>query len=252
MSPTGAPALVAVAHGSRDPRGQVGVAALLAQVRHQGRVRVEAAYLDHAAPSLPRALESLAAEGSRAVVAVPLLVTAAYHSRVDVPGQLAGVGGRLPRLRVRQAGVLGPHPLLVAALERRLREAGVRPGDPSVAVVLAAAGSSDAAAVASVAGVARSWARSGWLAVQPAYASAAAPTVADAVADLRRRGAPSVVVASYLLAPGTFQDRLVADGRHADLVTEPLADAPEVAALVLLRYREALSRADAPRAARIA
>jgi len=247
-----APALLAVAHGSQDLRAQASVGDLLTQVRGQDAVRVVAAFLDHAAPSLPRALESLAAEGTRDVVAVPLLVTAAYHAQVDVPAQLTGVGARLPRLRVRQAGVLGPHPLLVAALERRLREAGVRPGDPSVAVVLAAAGSSDANAVASVAGVARAWARTGWWAVQPAYASAAGPTVAEAVADLRRRGAPVVVVASYLLAPGTFQDRLVATGRGADLVTQPLADAPEVAALVLLRYRQALAAAVTGRSARSA
>jgi sirohydrochlorin ferrochelatase len=106
--------------------------------------------------------------------------------------------------------------------------------------VLAAAGSSDPAAVASVAAVARRWAGAGWWDVTAAYASAAAPSPADAVAALRRRGAPRVAIASYLLSPGLFADSLHDAG--ADVVSAPLGDAPEVAAVVLERYDDACSR----------
>jgi sirohydrochlorin ferrochelatase len=70
--------------------------------------------------------------------------------------------------------------------------------------------------------------------VTPAFASAAAPTVGEAVAELRRRGAPRVAVASYLLFPGVFADRLAAAG--ADVTSAALGAAPEVARLVLARY----------------
>ncbi|MGH8869339.1 MAG: sirohydrochlorin chelatase, partial [Actinomycetes bacterium] len=135
---------------------------------------------------------------------------------------------------------LGPHPLLLAAADRRMREAGVWPGDPRTAVVLAAAGSSASDATASVHGVARHWARTGWWGVRAAFASASGPTVAEVVEGLRRRGAPRVVVASYLLAPGRLPDRVRDQAYEAGaaLVTEPLGAADEVARLVLARYAE--------------
>jgi sirohydrochlorin ferrochelatase len=86
-------------------------------------------------------------------------------------------------------------------------------------------------------GLADAWrARSGWRDVLPAYAAATGPTVAEAVAELRAAGAPRVAVASYVLAPGRLPDRMVAV-RALDLpVSEPLGDAPELAAVVLARY----------------
>ncbi|HEX9064664.1 MAG TPA: CbiX/SirB N-terminal domain-containing protein, partial [Streptosporangiaceae bacterium] len=73
--------------------------------------------------------------------------------------------------------------------------------------------------------------------VTAAFAAAGEPDVADAVARLRAATRGPVAVASYLLAPGVFQDRLRASG--ADWVTEPLGDHPAVAALVIDRYRTA-------------
>ena len=63
------------------------------------------------------------------------------------------------------------------------------------------------------------------------------PSVADAVAQLRRRGARRVVVASYLLSDGLFQDRLRASG--ADVVTEPLGTHAGVVRLIASRFRRA-------------
>jgi sirohydrochlorin ferrochelatase len=129
---------------------------------------------------------------------------------------------------------------LLAGLERRLAEVGVTVGDPGTAVVLGAAGSADPAAQETVRELAATWAGRGWWAVEAAFASAAAPSVEEAVASLRSRGAPRVAVASYLLAPGQFADRLAAAG--ADVTSAPLGDAQEVAELVLARYDAALTR----------
>ncbi len=85
-----APPLVAVAHGSRDPRSAATVAALLDVVRAQRPdLDVRAAFLELSAPRLPDVLAALAAEGHRDAVIVPLLLWSAYHARVDLPGIVA-------------------------------------------------------------------------------------------------------------------------------------------------------------------
>ncbi|GGK72267.1 sirohydrochlorin chelatase [Sphaerisporangium melleum] len=264
---------MAVAHGSRDPRASATVEALLERVRRaRPGLAVHPAYLDHARPTLREALTPL----DRAVV-LPLLLTEAYHSRVDIPAALReerarraappgdpahrpssgawgpggheerGDGVRRPPLLVHQGAALGPHPLLVAALERRLAEAGVEIGDPGTAVVLVSAGSSDAGANAVVAAMARDWAHARrWHSVTPAYASAASPTPEEAVRGLLGDGPgrPSrVVVAPYLLAPGYFADKVrrttLAAG--AQVVAAPLGAAPELVEVLLERHAEAVA-----------
>ncbi|MFE1795674.1 sirohydrochlorin chelatase [Streptomyces sp. NPDC059517] len=231
------PVLLVIAHGSRDPRHAATVHALVRQVRaRRPGVRVETGFLEFNLPSVSGKLESLAAEGVRDVVALPLLLTRAFHAKADIPSVLSEAPARL---RIRQAEVLGPSPLLTAALERRLYEAGLSPADKSsTGVVLAAAGSTDPGAIAVIAEIAREWRRTGWCAVRPAFASAAAslPRTEDVVRSLRALGCARVVVAPYFLAPGRLPDRVARGAGEADLVAPVLGAAPEVARVVLARY----------------
>jgi sirohydrochlorin ferrochelatase len=219
------PALLAVAHGSRDPAATDVVRTLASQVRRLAPVLdVRIAFLGHAEPSLPAELDSAGAN----TIVVPLLLSSGYHLSSDISGAVSSAGARV-------AGPLGPDELLLIALAARLAEAGVPDGTP---VVLAAAGSSDPAAAAEVRQQAELLAERLGVPVTAAFASAAPPTVRDAVADLRARTGGPVAVASYLLAPGQFQDQLATSG--ADWVTEPLGGHPAVAGLVIERYRKAV------------
>ena len=101
--------------------------------------------------------------------------------------------------------------------------------------MLAAAGSSDPQAAAQVRAQADLLAAELGVPVVVAYAAAGRPTVAEAVADLRATAGGPVAVATYLLAPGQFYDRL--RDSAADWVTAPLGAHPAVAALVIDRYR---------------
>ncbi|MFF5444080.1 sirohydrochlorin chelatase [Streptomyces sp. NPDC012888] len=237
--------LLVIAHGSRDPRHAATVHALTRRVRAlRPELRVETAYLDFNAPSVPQVLSSLHADGVREVVALPLLLTRAFHAKADIPAVLAEAGARLPGLSVRVTEVLGPSPLLLAALERRLREAGLRPSDrSSTGVVLASAGSSDPEAIAVIAEIAREWRHTGWCAVRPAFASAALPDVASAVRALRAEGVRRIVVAPYVIAPGRLPDRIAAGAAEAgaDVLADVLGPAPELARLLLARHDEALA-----------
>jgi sirohydrochlorin ferrochelatase len=241
------PVLVAVAHGSADPRASATIAELAAVARERSPgLDLRTAFLGHAPPSLPQVLGTI--EADREVIVLPLLLTAAYHSKADIPRVLA----RTPLRRVSYGATLGPHPLLLDALDRRLAETLPGSGpisgpgahlDPArTAVVLAAAGSSDPEANATIAQTAARWqARTGWLAVRPAYASAAEPSPAAAVAGLLRDGAPRVVVATYLLAPGFFADRIrhTALAAGAAVVSPALGACAEVADVMLDRFAEA-------------
>ncbi|MFD3954637.1 sirohydrochlorin chelatase [Streptomyces bacillaris] len=237
------PVLLVIAHGSRDPRHAATVHALTERVRAQRPgLRVETGFLEFNAPSVPRVLERLAAEGADEVIALPLLLTRAFHAKTDIPSVLREARARLPRLHIRQADVLGPSPLLNATLGRRLREAGVRPGDlPRTGLVLASAGSTDPEAIAVIAEIARELRHTGWCAVRPAFASAALPRTEDAVRALRAEGVARVAVAPYVIAPGRLPDRIAAgaEATGADVLADVLGPAPELARLLLDRYDEA-------------
>ncbi|MFE2430630.1 sirohydrochlorin chelatase [Streptomyces sp. NPDC059373] len=239
------PVLLVVAHGSRDPRHAATVHALTQRVRAaRPGLRVVTAYLDFNAPSVPQVIDRLAAEGVREVVALPLLLTRAFHAKADIPTVLREATAGHPRLSVRQAEVLGPSPLLTAALERRLYEAGVRPGDrSSTGIVLASAGSTDPEAMAVIADIAREWRHTGWCAVRPAFASASLPRTEDAVRRLRAEGVRRIAVAPYVIAPGFLPDRIArgAQDAGADVLAEVLGDAPETARLLLVRYDAAVA-----------
>ncbi|WP_282686556.1 MULTISPECIES: sirohydrochlorin chelatase [unclassified Streptomyces] len=237
------PTLLVIAHGSRDPRHAATVHALTERVRaERPGLRVEAAFLEFNAPSVPRVLERLAAQGADEVVALPLLLTRAFHAKTDIPSVLREARARLPRLRIRQADVLGPSPLLRATLGRRLREAGARPGDlPRTGLVLASAGSTDPEAIAVIAEIARELRHTGWCAVRPAFASALLPRTEDAVRELRAEGVDRVAVAPYVIAPGRLPDRIAAgaEAAGADVLADVLGPAPELARLLLRRFDEA-------------
>ncbi len=254
--PEPGPVLVAVAHGSADPRAAATIGDLMAVVAERAAARdrraleARTAFLGHAPPSLPQVMGTI--EPDRPVRVLPLLLTAAHHSKSDIPRMLARVSSDFPRLRVSYGATLGPHPLLLRALERRLAETAPEdPEDPGgrerarTGVVLASAGSSDPEANATIARLAASWQdRGGWFAVRPAYASAADPSPAAAVTGLLRAGAPRVVVATYLLAPGFFADQIrtscLAAGAAA--VSPALGACAEVADVLLDRFAEAGSR----------
>ncbi|WP_432192614.1 sirohydrochlorin chelatase [Streptomyces sp. bgisy027] len=236
------PVLLVIAHGSRDPRHAATVHALVRRVRAlRPDVRVETGFLDFNIPSVQGVLESLAAQGVRDVVALPLLLTRAFHAKADIPAVLRDAP---PQLRIRQAEVLGPSPLLTAALERRLYEAGLTPADKSsTGVVLASAGSTDPEAIAVIAEIAREWRHTGWCAVRPAFASAGSPAgfprTEDAVRELRELGCERVAVAPYVLAPGFLPDRIARGAAEADVLADVLGAAPEVARVLLERYEAA-------------
>jgi sirohydrochlorin ferrochelatase len=235
-----APALVALAVGSRDARSSSTVRALVHEVRAmRPDLRVEHAFVDVARPALDTVVERLAAAGYDEVVVVPLLLEQSGQTRLDVEDAIAAVAERHPGLRVRATDVLGLEPVFLEVLDRRLRsalsDARVRELD---ALVLAAAGSSDPLANQAVSRLARVWGAHHKLPVTAAFASSAPPATGEAVRAFRAEGRRHVAVASMFLAPGFLPDRAAELAREAGAVavSEPLGCDPELARTILARY----------------
>ncbi|MEV6825470.1 sirohydrochlorin chelatase [Amycolatopsis sp. NPDC051102] len=236
------PPLVAVAHGSRDPRSAATVRALVEVVRARAPgVDVHESFLDLSEPLVTDVLRSLYAAGHRTAVVVPLLLGSAFHARVDLPALIGSVTAGCPGFVVRTSGVLGADPALQAVALDRLTAA---PRRRDTGVLLSAVGSSNAEANTVVANLAKQWEDRLGLPVSEAFASATQPDIPAAAGRLRARGVRHLVVASWFLAPGRLPDRIARLAREADpaaFVAAPLADDPRVADVVVARYATAVS-----------
>lgn len=229
--------LVLTAHGSADPRSAANaraLAGLIAGMRPNLTVRV--AFCEQNAPSLA---DVLAVSRGKVVVA-PLLLADAYHSRVDIPKQIADSG---EGHRVLLADVLGEDDRLISLLRRRLAECGVSRLDRDLGVVVAAIGSSAAAANTRTQAVATKLAAdSAWVGAATIFATGSGPSLTDAAEALRRRGARKLVVAPWFLAPGRLPDKVATAAVTAGIpIAAPLGAHRLVAATVLSRFDEALA-----------
>ena len=223
--------LVLVAHGSRDDAAHACVEEIADGVRAAlPEVDVRLGYVDVRGPKVADAVAGL-----DAAVVVPAFLASGYHVRTDLPAQLADCMAAPERFPVTPA--IGPDLLLARAARARLAEAGWQYGD---AVVLAAAGSSDAAALAEVRAAGRMLAAEVGRRVRVGFVATATPRVDAVVAGLRAAGERRITIASWLLAPGIFHTRLAEAG--ADAVAAPLGAHPDVVATVVARYRTAPHR----------
>ncbi len=224
-----APVFVGCSHGTDNRSGRAAIGSILADVAEaRPDLDVREAFVDVQRPEVADVVAGALTDAGAAVV-VPLLLSVGYHVKVDIAQAVARPGAAA-------APPMGPDELLVDILADRLAEAGLTPDD---ALVLAAAGSTDPAAALAVEAVAGALSArladsSGTArALVVGYGAGASPRVPEAVAHARG-GGRRVVVASYLLAPGYFHDRVLEAG--ADVVTAPLAPDPRLATLALARY----------------
>ena len=119
-----APALVALAHGSRDPRSAATIRALVDEVRAvRPDLKVEPAFLELSRPGFQTVVDRLVKAGHDEIVVVPLLLTEAHHATVDVPAAIAEATERHPQVRIQGTDVLGLETCFLQVLDERLREA---------------------------------------------------------------------------------------------------------------------------------
>jgi sirohydrochlorin ferrochelatase len=169
-----------------------------------------------------------------------MLLADAFHARVDLPAVIHASGAT-----VAQADVLGEDPALVTLLGQRLAEVGASADRKDLGVIVVAVGSSNEVANARTSTVAHALAaRSRWAGVEMAFATGPQPTVAEAAARLRHRGARRLVIAPWFLAHGRITDRVAETAATLGIpMAHPLGAHNLVAAALLDRFDEAQSTA---------
>lgn len=210
-----------IAHGSPDPRHSATLERLRSRVeeplRRAGHGETRLAYIEHDLPTPGQIAPGL----SGPVTVVPMLITPAMHARVDIPAAVRRIADHGAATRVVPA--LGGHPLLLDAIDERLRSVG---HDPDRGVLLVAGGSSSGQAGQSISRLLAEHPRRGWMTM-----TLAAP---------RAGAARGRVVVPATLAEGVLHDRvgLLAQAAGSPFVGGGLADTAALADLVLRRVLE--------------
>lgn len=243
------PALLTIAHGTRDPRGAEEMEHLLSLLRARHVAPVANGWLEEfAEPDAVTAAGELVDCGADRIVSVPFLVLGAGHAKTDVPTALAEVRAAHPGVPLGHGRVLGLHPALFALARERVAAVAPAPRGDTEVLLVTGSGSSDPDANGDLAKAARFLAEgTGHRWVETAYAGVTWPTADVVLRRVAAAGARRVVLFSWSLLAGLLEQRV---GAWADEVAAEtgleIVDAgrfgpdPAVAEAVLDRYREVL------------
>lgn len=214
MTTTTADEVVLLAHGSRDGRHMDGIERIRDRVLGRTDLPVRTAYLEFSEPTI----DTLRIARGARVRLVPLLLSAGYHVRHDVPRVQR-------RLRARGVSVV---PVAAPVMTRgdwpvkALRD--LRADEVTGTVLVVTAGSSDLGVIADWDAAAARWSRA-FGEVRVAHASG--PGVRPEVVASRAAGVgrPVGLVVPAVVADGTFSDRVRTSAQGIGLpVTEVVGD----------------------------
>jgi sirohydrochlorin cobaltochelatase len=212
-------AVLLIGHGSRNPKGNDEFLAFCDRLaaRNPGQTFVPC-FIEFHDVLIPDGIDQAVAGGARRIVAVPVILLAAGHVKVEIPELLAEGRERHPGVEIIYARNIGVCDATVDMLAERVAEAvaGV-PGaqaeadaDPAATGVLVLGrGSSDPDANGDVAKIARLfWEETGYDLVHYAFIGVTRPDLPTGVDRLVRLGARTVVIAPYFLFTGVLIERI--------------------------------------------
>lgn len=213
--------ILLVAHGSRGRDGNKETIHFAAQwrERHPGW-RIEVCFIEHAEILLEEGLDR-AAQGARTVVAIPFILNAAGHVKMELPAAVEAARARHPAVKFVLTRHLGMgreiFAVLQAQLDRQMKQLAV-PDPQTTGVILLGRGSSDAGANGELAKMAR------WLyeeneheLVDLAFTGVTWPRLESVVQRQARLGMMQIVIIPVYLFTGVLIERIgeqVARLRH--------------------------------------
>lgn len=241
-------AVLLVAHGSRRGSGQHDMAQLRELVAGAlPGADVDLGYLELSDPPAGPVLDRLVERGARRVVAMPLMLHAAGHSKSDVPAVVLEGRLRHPGVDIRYARPLGVDHSLLALAARRVEAAA----GAGLALAVLSRGTSDPDANGDAWKVARMLADfTGTRSFAVGFSGVTWPSIPEALDQLRAGGATSIATFAWFLATGVLIERMqkefaaFSEATGADIVDcGYLGPCDDVAELVVERVREALAGA---------
>lgn len=110
-------AIVFFCHGARAPAWREPFDRILADYRMaRPRARAEIAFLEFMQPTLPEAIDRLAAEGARSIQVVSLFLAPGGHTRRELPEMLDQARARWPGLSIESTATLAESAEIRAAV----------------------------------------------------------------------------------------------------------------------------------------
>jgi sirohydrochlorin cobaltochelatase len=206
----GDPALLIVAHGSRDPRGAREFHELVSLLRKRARtLPIEGGFIELSRPPISECVNQLVEKGAREISAVPLMLLAAGHAKDDIPATLVREKTSHPDLAFHYGRALGIRPELLTLMEDRISTVVREEEKGETAVVIVGRGSSDPDANSDLAKIARLFYEGRpYPMVETAFVSLAPPDVPEALARCEKLGVRRIVVFSYFLFTGVLEERI--------------------------------------------
>jgi len=206
--------LLLVGHGSRNREGNREILDFAAQWRERHPDwRIEACFIEHAEVLLDAGLDR-AARGARRVVALPFILNAAGHVKMELPAAIARARERHPGTHFACTRHLGMGRGIFAVLKGqldRLMGALAMPDPRTTGVIVLGRGSSDAGANGELAKMAR------WLfedgdheLVDLAFTGVTWPRLETVVQRQVRLGMTQVCVVPVYLFTGVLMERIKA------------------------------------------
>ena len=204
--------ILLVGHGSRVPSGNLEVEKFAERWRaRHSDWDIQVCFIELAETLLDEGL-ARAAETAQRVTVVPLILNAAGHVKMEIPGYIEAARARYPEVQFLYARHLGGSEPILRILTRRLdqaMQAMAMPDPTTTGVILLSRGSSDRIANGDVAKMARwLWEETDHELVDIAFTGITYPRLERVVQWHVQRGMTQVVVLPYYLFSGRLIERI--------------------------------------------
>jgi len=204
--------ILLVGHGSRDAHGNQEIEQFAQNWRQQHPDwRIDVCFIEFADVLLDEGFDR-AAHGSQRVIVIPLILNAAGHVKMEIPGHLQKARQRHPQIEFILARHLGANETLLKLLKQSLCQvmASLYMPDPkTTGGIVLGRGSSDRVANGELAKLARwLWEETDHELVDIAFTGITYPRLEQAVQRQRKLGMTQIAVLPYYLYTGTLINRI--------------------------------------------
>ncbi|MBI5136568.1 MAG: sirohydrochlorin chelatase [Nitrospirae bacterium] len=202
--------ILLIGHGSRNPAGNDEFLDFAGRMRarHPDETFVTC-FIEFHDVLVGDGVDQAVALGATRIIAVPVILLAAGHVKMEIPEILEAGRHRHPGVEIVYARNIGVCAQTVAMLVERVAEVAFGRPDTDTGVLVLGRGSSDPDASGDVAKVARLFRQaSGYDLVHYAFVGVTTPDLPTGVRQLIAMGARRVIIAPYFLFTGVLIERI--------------------------------------------